>query len=161
MLVLNWQIIWTFVNILVLFVFFRAFLFKPVTAMMEKRTRAIEDSLKEAEEGKADAMKLKQDYEEELNQANAEAVRIIKEAREKAAAEYNRQIAQAKEESVKIIQDASRAIELERKKTVRNAQGEIAGIALLAASKVIGKNIDDETNKQLLNDFLKEAGAAK
>lgn len=129
--------------------------------MMEKRTKAIEDSIQDAEAKKADAMKLKQDYEEELNQANLEAAGIVKEARERADIEYNKQVLQAKEEAARIIQDAGRTIELERKKATQSAQAEIAGIALLAASKVIGKNVDDDANKQLLGDFIKEVGAVK
>lgn len=161
MLVLNWHIVWTFVNIIVLFIFLKKFLFGPVTEMMEKRTKAIEDSIQEAETKKTDAMKLKQDYEEELNQAEKEASRIMKEAKERAAVEYNKQLLVAKEEAAKIIQDANKTIEMERKKSIQNAQSEIAGIALLAASKVIGKNVDDNSNKQLLGDFIKEVGAAK
>ncbi len=161
MLTLNWNIIWTFVNILVLFLFFKKFLFKPVTEMMEKRTQVIEDSLQEAEITKAEALSLKNDYQEELRHAGEEAAQIMNEAREKAASEYNRQIKESKEEAARIMQEAGKTIELEKQKSIQNAQSEIAGIAMLAASKIIGKNLDDNTNKQFLGDFLKEVGAGK
>lgn len=161
MLTLNWHIIWTFVNIIVLFIFLRKFLFGPVTEMMDKRTQGISDSLAEAEAKKVEAEKMKKDYEEELSQAEIEATRVVREARDRATIEYSKQMMEAKEEATKIIQDASKMIEMERKKSIENAQSEIAGIALLAASKVIGKNVDDTTNKQLIGDFIKEVGAAK
>lgn len=161
MLKLDWNIIWTFVNILVLFLFLKKFLFRPVTEMMEKRTQAITDSLQSAEEVNAEALKLKNDYEEVLNHSEVEVSKILKEARERAALEYIKQINEAKEEAGRIIMDANKAIELERKKSMQNAQAEIAGIAMLAASKIIGKNVDDSTNQQILTDFINEVGASK
>lgn len=161
MLNLDWNIIWTIVNILILFLFLKKFLFKPVTEMMEKRQQLIENSFKEAEDKKAEAQELKNQYELELSHASEEAAKILNEAREKAAQETNRQLREAKEEANKIILEANKTIELERQKTLQNAQAEIAGIAMLAASKIIGKNVDDDTNKQLLGDFIKEVGASK
>jgi len=161
LLALNWNIIWTFVNILVLFAFLKKFLFKPVTEMMDKRSQAIRDTLQDAEETKSEAIKLKDEYEKELGRAESEAARIMNEAKEKAASEYNKQMKEAREEAAGIMQEAGRTIELERQKSMEEAQSEIAGIAVLAASKIIGKNLDDNTNKQLLGDFLKEVGAAK
>lgn len=161
MLTLDRNIIWTVVNILILFFFLKKFLFKPVTEMMEKRQQVIEDSLQNAEDTKLEALKLKSEYEEELNQADEEAVQIIKEARERAAIEFNKQVKESREEAARILQEASKTIELERQKSIKTAQSEIAGIAMLAASKIIGKNMDEDTNKQFLGDFLKEVGAAK
>lgn len=161
MLNLDWNILWTIVNILVLFLFLKKFLFKPVTEMMEKRKQLIENSLQDAEDTKAEALQLKNQYEQELSHANEEAAKIINEAREKAMLETNRQLRQAREEAAKIIQDATKTIELKRQKSLQNAQAEIAGIAMLAAAKIIGKNIDNDTNKELLGDFMNEVGAAK
>jgi F-type H+-transporting ATPase subunit b len=161
LLVLDWNIIWTIVNILVLFLFFKKFLFKPVTQMMEKRTRVIEDSLQDAENKKQEALKLKFDYQEELNQAGIKASEILKEARERAAVEYVQQVKEAKDEAARIMMEANKVIELEKQKSMQDAQAEIANIAMLAASKIIRKNVDDSTNKEFLGDFLKEVGAAK
>ncbi len=161
MLALDWNVIWTFVNILVLFAFLKKFLFKPVTEMMEKRTQAVEASLQEAEDTKSEAAKLKDEYETKLSRAEDEAVQIMNEAKEKAASEYNKQLKEAREEAARLMQEAGRTIELEKEKSIQNAQSEIAGIAMLAASKIIGRNMDNDINKQLLGDFVKEVGAAK
>lgn len=155
------NVIFNMINIIVLFVFFRVFLFKPVNNIMESRKEVILDSLQDADNKKAEAYKLKSDYETELKQAGNQAGNIIKEARERAEVEYNKILQEARQESVKVLEEANRVIELERKKSMESAQAEIAGIAMLAAAKVIGKNVDDNSNRQLLDDFLKEVGAAK
>jgi F-type H+-transporting ATPase subunit b len=158
---INWTIVWDIVNILVLFIFFKKFLFKPVLEMMEKRANTIATSLQDADDKRADAYKLKSDYEEELKHASQKATEIVKEARERADIEYSRKLEEAKEEATKVILEANKTIELERKKSIESAQAEIAGVAMLAAAKVLGKNVDNDTNKQFLGDFLKEVGAAK
>jgi len=161
LLKLDFGVLWTIVNILVFFLLLRIFLFKPVTQMMEKRQKAIADSLQDADDRKTEAYKLKSDYEDELKQASSQASAIIKEARDRADIEYGRILKEAKEEAAKVIADASKVIELERKKSMESAQAELAGLAMLAAAKVIGKNVDENTNKQYLGDFLKEVGAVK
>jgi F-type H+-transporting ATPase subunit b len=149
------------INIIVLFVFLKIFLFKPVTAMMEKRAKAINDSLQEAEDKKTEAYQIKSSYEEELKHAGEQASGIIKEARERAELEYNRKLQESREEAARVIDEAQKIIEMEKKKSLESARAEIAGLALLAAAKVISKNVDDDTNKQYLGDFLKEVGASK
>jgi F-type H+-transporting ATPase subunit b len=154
-------VIWNIVNIIIFFLLLKKFLFKPVTQMMENRQKAIDDSIKDADEKKAEAYQLKSNYEEELKNAADQATAIIKEARERAEIEYNRILKEAKDETVKVREEANRQIELERKKTMENAQAEIAKIALLAASKIIGRNVDEDTNKQFFGDFLNEVGGSK
>ena len=143
MLKLDWHIIWNIVNILVLFLFMKKFLFKPVTAMMEKRTQTIQDSFDEAEAKKAEADRLKEQYEAEISTANAEAKRIIQASREKANQEYYKRLEELEDEKAKMIKEATAEIELERQNSIREAQQEIATMAVLAASRIIGKNIED------------------
>ena len=161
MLTLDWHIIWNMINILVLFLFMKKFLFKPVTAMMEKRTQTIQDSFDEAEAKKAEADRLKEQYEAEISTANAEAKRIIQAAREKANLDYYKRLEELEDEKAKMVKEATAEIELERQNSIREAQQEIATMAVLAASRIIGKNIDINDNKQLFGDFVKEVGASK
>lgn len=161
MLAINKDILFTIFNIIVLFLFLRHFLFKPVTEMIAKRQKAVEDTLQDADGKKAEAYQLKSDYEKEMKNVAEQATVIFKEARERAEIEYSRILKEAKEEAVKVIADANVVIELERKRTMESAQAEIASIAMMAAAKIIGKNVDENTSKQFLGDFLNEVGAAK
>ncbi len=156
-----WTVIWNFVNIIVLFAFFRVFLFRPVTNIMDKRKQLIIDDLENAKETKEEAEKIKADYELELQKADEEAANIIRKANEKAAILYEKQMNIAKEDANKLIQNANKQIELERKKSMESAQSEIADIAILAAAKILGEQMDEKSNKRMVNDFVKEAGALK
>lgn len=161
MLKVDWNLVFNIINVIVLYLLMKRYLFGPVTAIMEKRANAIKDSLAEAENKNDEALKLKQEYEEALKSADEKSVDIIKEAKQRALEEHDRQIKVTKEETVRMIEDANKAIELEAKKSMQNIQSEIANIAMLAATKVIQKNVDDNTNKQIIDDFLSEEGAAK
>lgn len=154
-------IIVSIINILVLFLFLKVFLFQRVAAVIEERQRTLESSLQDADLTKLEAYQLKQDYENDIKEAGNQAGIILKEAKERAEIEYVAILSEAKKEAVKTMEDTRKAIELEREKSVEMAKTEIAGVALLAASKVIGKNVDNDTNQQYLGDFLKEVGAAK
>lgn len=160
-LVFDWGILWTVLNIAVLVIFFKIFLFDKVNAILDERQKLIGDSLAEAEQSKMDAASIKKEYQQKLSQADEEAVQIVKEAKDRAQIEYNKKVEETHAEANRIMEDANRAIALEKKKSMEDAQAEIAGIALLAAQKVIQKNVDAEDNKKLIGDFLQEAGGSK
>ncbi len=161
MLALDWNIIWTIVNIIILYLLLKKFLFGPISEIMEKRTKAIEDSFKTAEHKNKEAEHLKQQYEMALHHAKTEAEDIVKEARERANNVYDQIVKSAEDEAGRVIENANKTIEVERKKTMEGIENEIIGLTLAAASKVLEQNMNEDRNKQLVDDFLAEVGAAK
>jgi F-type H+-transporting ATPase subunit b len=147
-------------NLILLYVVLRKILFKPVTEFMEKRTNSIKDSLEDAEKKKAEAEALKRSYEEQLKGAKAEGEKIISDAVLKAGREHDRLVAEARQESEAILTKAREEIEQEREQMLRDVRGQVAGLALAAASKVIEANMDTESNRLLVDKFIDEAGAA-
>ena len=129
---LDWGIIWPIVNIVVFYLLLRKFLFGPVSEVMEKRKKMISSDLDDAAQTKAEAEEIKQEYQNKMDQTKEE-IAIMKE-------------------------NARKDIEAEKQKTIAGLQTEIAGIALMAASKVVEKEANDKGNEKLLDDFLKEAG---
>lgn len=161
MLQLNWNIIWTFVNLIVLYLLMKKFLFGPVTEIMEKRTKSIEDSFAQAQLKNEEADKIKAQYEEALKHSEVKAEEIVKEARERASMVYDKKIKEAEAEALKIVADANKAIEVEKRKSMQDVESHIIDLTMVAAAKVISKNVDEEANKQIVDDFLAEVGAAK
>ena len=152
---LDWGIIWPIVNIVVFYLLLRKFLFGPVAAIMEKRKEMISKDLMDAKAAKEEAAQIKSEYEESLRKAKDEAGQIISDARERAKNEYQEK---ANEEAVQIRQNAQKDIEAEKQQAIAGLQSEIAGIALMAAAKVVEKETGSEENEKILDDFLKEAG---
>ena len=161
MLKLDWNIIWTFVNLIVLYLLMKKFLFGPVTEIMEKRTKSIEDSLAEAKSKNEEANQIKAEYEVALKQSELKAEEIVKEARERANIVYDKTVKEAEEEAAKIIANANRAIEVEKKKSMQDVEEHIIDLSMVAAAKIIGENVNKQTNYQIMDDFLAEVGATK
>jgi F-type H+-transporting ATPase subunit b len=161
MLKLDWNIIFNIINIMVLYVLMKKFLFGPIIEIMEKRSKAIADSISDAEEKSSAAQELKLKYEDILKDAEVMADRIVKEAKQSALKVQEKQIEETKAEIAKMMEDANKSIELERQKSMQNIQSEIAGIAMTAAAKILQKNIDESANTQIMNDFFAQAGVNK
>lgn len=161
MLTFNSGLLWTFVNLIVFFIILKKLLFQPVMGMIEKREQMISGQIEDAEQKNTQAGLLKERYEAELKNANQEAARIVKTAKERGKEEYEKILRDADAEASKIIADASKTIETEREKAVQGIQNEIAQVAIAAASKVIQENVDQASNEKILDDFLREAGAGQ
>ena len=155
------NIIWTVVNLLILFVLLRIFLFKPVLGMIEKRRNMIQSSLDEADQKNADAANLKQQYESSLKDAKQESFQIVSEAKDRAQVQYNQIIDKANADASQIVKQANAAAEADREKLLKDAQAELAEVALAAASKLLGATVDAKANKAMLDAFLAEAGDVK
>ena len=161
MLELNWHIIWTVLNLIVLYFLLKKFLFGPVSSMMEKRAQKIKQDLDEAKNKSNSANELELKYIGIHTKAASETAQIIKEAKAKAGAEYDKIIQSAHEESVALMEHANKSIALEREKSMQIIKRDIAGIALIVAAKIAQKNIDEGSNKELIDELIAEVGVSK
>ena len=154
MLSLDWDIVWTIVNLLILFLLLKHFLFKPITKMMESRTAEIENNLKDAEDQKQKAAELTAQYEEKLQGAHAEAAQIVSEAKQRGQKEYDAILKSAAQDAQK-EQERSRAdLEREREEMLRGVQENVTELVLLTASKLSQKELDQESDRKLVDAFL-------
>ena len=128
--------------------------YKPIKAMLKKRSDHIEETILDTERKNAEANTKLNQANEVVIASNLRAEEIINAAKEDALAERERIIAEAHEEALKMKQDA----ELEIAQRVKDAQDEIRkeiiSVALDASSVVIKRNITSKDNEELINDFI-------
>ena len=151
MLRLDINLVFTIVNIVVLYICMRLFLFKPVNKILKQRQDAVQKQFDDAKEAQDKAEALKQEYEASLTNAKAESDRIMEEAKKKADAEYERVVKNADEEA------AAKTAE----KSMREMQGEIKDLVVSVASKVVGGRVSAEDSSRLYDDFIAEMGEKK
>ncbi|WAM34871.1 F0F1 ATP synthase subunit B [Caldicellulosiruptor morganii] len=151
---------WAVINFLILYLVYRIFFFKKVTAFMEKRSQIIQEQLDFAAKSKEEAVKLKEEYENILSQAHAKANEIVQNAMIEAQKQADKIIEDARLEANKIIENALKQLEIEKKKQINELKNQFVSIALLAASKVIEKNLNTEENKKMVENIFDEAGVA-
>ena len=147
---ITYEFVFQLVNTFLVFFLLKKLLFKPVLGIIEAREKDIRENLAQGERAKKEGLSLKSEYEEKLNSAKEQGQEIIKQATLRAEQKENEIIVTAKQEANQLKEKASKDVEQE-----------ISNIALLAASKVIEKDIDSNKHKELIDNFIKEVGESK
>ena len=158
MISINLNLVWTIINLIVLYLLLKHFLIGPVTNIMEQRRKMIEDGFKNAQTAQDDANRLKQEYESALSGARQESVQIVEDARKSARAEYDRIASEADEKAGSMIEAAKESVRTEREQTMKELKSQIAGLAAASAARIIGGHADEKGNSALYDQFLREAG---
>ena len=146
-------LVWTIINLIVLFLLLRHFLINPVSNIMEQRRKLIADGLQNAQDTQDEANRLKAEYEEALSGAKKESAEIVDKARIDARAEYDRIVGEAGAKAGNIIENAKENVRIEREQTMKELPSQIAGLAIASAEKIVG---DKEQN--IYDQFLGEVG---
>ena len=145
---------WTLIIFVVLLFILARFAFKPLTAAVEAREQRLEAAIKEAEENRQKASQLLADQTKALDAARAEAQRVIAEGRVTGEKLRNEMLEQTKHQQHELLERARVEIDNERKRAIADLRREAVELAVAGASKVIERNLDDQTNRKLVESFL-------
>ena len=160
MLTLNWNIIWTFVDLIVLYVLMKKFLFARVQKVLDQRQEMIQGQMDHAKEQEALANQNLRQAQETVENATKEARDRAQRILEAASRKEKEQLLATEEEAKRILISSRKQAEQERKKLLADTQDEMVTIAMLAARKAVGNNINEEKEKALFEDLLKKVGEA-
>lgn len=150
----TWTLIFTWVNLFILFLIMKKLLFKPVMNMIESREKEVGEMYEKAETAQKDAESMKSEYTKKLSEAQAEAGRIVSDAKNTAKQRGDEIINAAQAEAAAARSKAGREIERERKAAAAELQSDIADIAVSIAEKVIEKNIDEKDCERLVEEYI-------
>ena len=160
LLIIYLNLVWTIINVIILYLLLKKFLIKPVTAIMDKREQMVKQGLESARAQESQAKELKVKYEEALASAKEESLQLVEKARGNAQVEYDRILGEADEQAKKIKEAAKKDVELDREKAMKEMQSEVAGLALTAVSRILQEGTDPQSDGALYEQFLKKAGEA-
>jgi len=158
---LTYELFFTLANVLILFLILRKILFKKIIDVMDARDADIKNNIEAGQKAKKEGMKFKSEYETRIQDARDEGQMIVDFARKRAEEKSDTIISEAKKEAEYIKQKANNEIAKEKEQAFNNIKSEISEIAVLAASKVIEKDIDKAKHEDLIENFIKEVGEAK
>lgn len=144
----------------VFFLFFMMsyLLFNPARELMKKRQSRIREDMDTAAREKADAVEMKKEYTAKLSQADKDVDEILSAGRKKALARENEIINEAKAEAARVMERAEKEIELEKSKVRDEVKQEMIDVAQVMAGKIIAASIDEETQARLIDEALNEMG---
>jgi F-type H+-transporting ATPase subunit b len=130
--------------------------FPPISAALDRRQKAIEDSIDAAERTRTEADELLAEYRERLKEARAQAEEIVERAR-KAADVHERDAhvdATAKREQ--LMEQTRRDIEAETRRAIEEIRREVADLTVMATEKVTRKTLTPEDQRRLVQEALSE-----
>lgn len=146
----------TVLNILVLYFILKKLLFKPVTKHMQTRTDKINEALKMAEEAKRKLEDMEKENQARLRAVKEEGIALMASYEQKAKKAYDTIIEKAKQDSEAMVNQTRSELEVEKEKLIAELKNEVSDLVLEASGKIIGKNLDDKTNRELIDTFIKE-----
>lgn len=153
-----WTLIFTWANLLILFLLMKKFFFKPIKNILKQREDEINSLYEKANSSSAEAEKLKNEYENRLKNAKKEASDILNGAVKNAQARGNAIVDDAKKEARGILDKAEREIEQEKNAAVNEIKGDISGLAVNIAQKVIEKDLKKEDHEKMIDDIISKMG---
>lgn len=156
-----WTLVFTWGNLLILFLLMKKFLFGPVKKIIDERQAEVSEMYSEADKDKSDAAALKAEYESRLESARNDADEIVKTASRNAQLKGEKIIADAHSEANVIIKRAEERIEAEKKNAENEIKNDISDIAISIASKVIEEDISAQKHKKLIDKFIDGLGDTK
>lgn len=149
-------------NFFVLLILLRRFLFKPMVNMLETRKQRIADGLQAAEMARREAEAERAQLQSQLDAERREALDRIAAASKRGetlAAEIE---GSARQDAQKILDDARNEAVRERDRIIAEAQDQIAELAMLAAEKVLGRELSSrDSQRAFVNEFLAANGKAR
>lgn len=126
------------------------FAVKPILATMDERQQKIADGLQFAEEAKSRLAESEKKQAQVIQEAQADAQRILKEARTNGEKHEERMRTETARQIEEMRRRADEANELERKRILGEVRGEVARMVVLTTGKVLRKELSDK-DKDTLN----------
>ncbi len=155
-----WTIIFQICNLLILFALIRKFLWKRVMAVLEARQKEINGIYDAAGKDREDAAQMKEEYTERMSSAREEADRLVRNAVDTAQNRGDAIVKEAQAEAAHMKQKAEREIEQEKRKAYSELMGEISGMAVDIAGRMVEREINADDHRELVQEFIKSAGEA-
>jgi F-type H+-transporting ATPase subunit b len=146
--------VWTLIVFAAIATILYKFAFPPILGAVKSREEALTKAIEEARADREAAAKLLVDQKAAIDTARGEAQKIIAEGRATAEAMKTQMLDETRKQQQDLLDRAKRDIESEKTAAIADLRREAVGLAISAAGKVIEKNLDDASNRQLVEKFL-------
>ena len=148
--------LWHTLNFIVLLFLLSRILYKPIVGLLDERQRRIRESIEEAERVRAEAARADEAREAQLAQARREIQEMLANATQMAERIQSEARRDAQDQAQRIIERAQQEAQAERAQSMVELRREVANLAVLAAERVISRNLDQQAQRQLVDEFLAE-----
>ena len=159
MLKLDLNLLWTVVDVLILYVLLRKFLFKPIQNVLDQRQKTIEADIAAAQTSKTEAAAALNTAQDKLRNVDTEAAARRETYEQQAETAKQQLLADAQKQADEIVAAGKAAVEIERQNKLREADAQATALARSMCEKLLKHNLTAQDDDQLLDDLLQKAGA--
>ncbi|WP_264879256.1 MULTISPECIES: F0F1 ATP synthase subunit B [unclassified Sporosarcina] len=152
------DIIVTVVFFTILMVLLKKFAWGPLMGVMDQRAQLIATEIEQAEKSRQESAKLLEEQRALLKEARDNAQAIVENAKKSGDTQREELITAARAEVNRMKEAATLEIATEKEKAVAAVREEFVSLSILAASKVLGKEISEEDNRALIEETIVKAG---
>ena len=153
-----WQILISLLNLLILFLLFKKFLFKPVNNMLAKRQSEIDETYRKADEANQSALENKLLWDEKMGTLKKESEDMLKKAQNTAKVQGETIVQKAKEQADGIVRQAQAQAQLEIKNAEEDIKKEIVVVSTAIANKLLEREINADDHRALIDSFIEKIG---
>src|SRR3954467_13219270 len=148
--------LWTLIAFGTTLILLRKFAFPRIQSALEKRARAVAETIDAAERTRQEADKILEEYRDRLREAREQADEIVSRARKAADRTQDDARIHAKETREEMLADARRDIEQETRRAIGQIRREVADLTVIATEKVARKTLNEDDHKRLIDEALQE-----
>jgi F-type H+-transporting ATPase subunit b len=145
----------------ILMALLKKFAWGPLMGIMTQREELVSSEIEAAEKARKESAALLEEQKALLKEARTEAQAIIESAKKQGDLQKEEIVSAARTEANRLKESAVREIETEKEKAILAVREEVVSLSVLAASKVLGKEISEEDNSALIKETIAKAGEAK
>ncbi|MDD2216593.1 MAG: F0F1 ATP synthase subunit B [Eubacteriales bacterium] len=154
----NWTLVFIWMTMLVLYLILKHFFFEKVHNFMVARENQVRESFENADRANRLADTKLSDYEMKIADLEGDGREIIKKAKIKADAHAQDIIDEANTQASAIIENAEQEIQRMQVRAVNDMKIQIATLAIMAAEKILEKQLDTAGHQELISGIIEEAG---
>jgi F-type H+-transporting ATPase subunit b len=148
--------IWTLLAFVLAMLVLRKYAWPAITEALDKRQRAIEESIDVAERTRSEAQQLLQEYRDRLREARAQADEIVGRARKAGEVHERETLEKARLQREELMEQTRRDIDAETRRAIQEIRNEVADLTVMATEKVTRKTLDEDDQKRLVEEALRE-----
>jgi len=149
-------IVWTIVTFVLLVLILRKFAWRPILESLHKREEHVRSSIERAEQARQEGERLLEEHRRQIAQAEQEGHRILTESRTLGEKLKQEIVDKANQQSRRMVEQAKQEIDRDKEAALTALRGEVAGLAIQAASKILGETLDENRHRKLVDTYLKE-----
>ena len=154
----DWTLVFVLITFVILYLLFKKFFFEKVHNFMQAREQKVIDAFDNADAVTVQANELLAEYTKKLENAEFERREILKDAKTKADLRAQTIVSEANERAADLVKQAEKEIEREKQIAVEAMRDQVAMLAVLAAEKIIDKQLDEKDQLGLVDEIINGTG---